>query len=127
MGRVGTPPRTTWTGCPRRVPASRCGAHDAGRPWAYLKIASGCDRVCTFCAIPSFRGRFRSRGVDELVAEAAWLADQGVRELRAQVSENTTSFGKDLPAWQGHEGGRALQPTLLRGVVRRSTGSSGSG
>ena len=80
---------------------------DTGSPWAYLKIASGCDRLCTFCAIPSFRGRFRSRGVDELVAEAAWLAEQGVHEL-VLVSENTTSWGKDLP------GGRDLQPTLLR-------------
>jgi ribosomal protein S12 methylthiotransferase len=77
------------------------------RPWAYLKIASGCDRVCTFCAIPSFRGRFRSRPLDELLAEATWLAAQGTREL-VLVSENTTSWGKDLP------GGRDLQPTLLR-------------
>jgi ribosomal protein S12 methylthiotransferase len=78
-----------------------------GGPWAYLKIASGCDRVCTFCAIPSFRGRFRSRPLDELLAEAAWLADAGAKEL-VLVSENTTSWGKDLP------GGRDLQPTLLR-------------
>jgi ribosomal protein S12 methylthiotransferase RimO len=77
------------------------------RPWAYLKIASGCDRVCTFCAIPSFRGRFRSRPLDELLAEAAWLVEGGAREL-VLVSENTTSWGKDL------EGGRKLQPTLLR-------------
>ena len=77
------------------------------RPWAYLKIASGCDRVCTFCAIPSFRGRFRSRPLDELLAEAAWLVDGGAREL-VLVSENTTSWGKDL------DGGRALQSTLLR-------------
>ncbi len=66
-----------------------------GRPWAYLKIASGCDRVCTFCAIPGFRGRFRSRPVDELLAEASWLAEQGAKEL-VLVSENTTSYGKDL-------------------------------
>ena len=64
--------------------------------WAYLKIASGCDRVCTFCAIPSFRGRFRSRPLGELEAEAHWLAELGVRELVC-VSENTTSWGKDLP------------------------------
>lgn len=80
--------------------------------WAYLKIASGCDRLCTFCAIPSFRGRFRSREIDELVAEAAWLADQGTREL-VLVSENTTSWGKDLGAWGGHPGGRDLAPHLL--------------
>ena len=84
-----------------------------GSPWAYLKIASGCDRLCTFCAIPSFRGRFRSRPVDEILAEAAWLTSQGVREL-VLVSENTTSWGKDLPGWAGQAGGRDLQTTLLR-------------
>jgi ribosomal protein S12 methylthiotransferase len=93
-----------------RIPASGprfpVRAHD-GRPWAYLKIASGCDRICTFCAIPSFRGRFRSRPLDEILAEAAWLAGNGAREL-VLVSENTTSWGKDLP------GGRANQPALLR-------------
>ncbi len=83
------------------------------RPWAYLKIASGCDRLCTFCAIPSFRGRFRSRPLDELLAEASWLSSQGVREL-VLVSENTTSWGKDLDAWAGTPGGRSLQATMLR-------------
>jgi ribosomal protein S12 methylthiotransferase len=62
---------------------------------APLKIASGCDRRCTFCAIPSFRGAFISRPPDDLVAEANWLAGQGVREL-VLVSENSTSYGKDL-------------------------------
>jgi ribosomal protein S12 methylthiotransferase len=62
---------------------------------APLKIASGCDRRCSFCAIPAFRGAFVSRPPQDLVAEAAWLADQGVRELFL-VSENSTSYGKDL-------------------------------
>jgi ribosomal protein S12 methylthiotransferase len=62
---------------------------------APLKIASGCDRRCSFCAIPAFRGAFVSRQPQDLVAEAAWLADQGVRELFL-VSENSTSYGKDL-------------------------------
>jgi ribosomal protein S12 methylthiotransferase RimO len=62
---------------------------------APLKIASGCDRRCTFCAIPAFRGAFVSRRPPELLAEAAWLASQGVRELLL-VSENSTSYGKDL-------------------------------
>jgi ribosomal protein S12 methylthiotransferase len=62
---------------------------------APLKIASGCDRRCSFCAIPSFRGSFVSRRPPELLAEAAWLATQGVRELLL-VSENSTSYGKDL-------------------------------
>ena len=62
---------------------------------APLKIASGCDRRCTFCAIPAFRGAFVSRRPADLVAEAGWLADDGVRELLL-VSENSTSYGKDL-------------------------------
>ncbi|MBX6357617.1 MAG: 30S ribosomal protein S12 methylthiotransferase RimO, partial [Micromonosporaceae bacterium] len=67
---------------------------DSG-PVAPLKLASGCDRRCAFCAIPSFRGAFVSRPPEELLAEAAWLADRGVREL-VLVSENSTSYGKDL-------------------------------
>jgi ribosomal protein S12 methylthiotransferase len=62
---------------------------------APLKIASGCDRRCSFCAIPSFRGAYLSRPPSELVAEAGWLAADGVRELFL-VSENSTSYGKDL-------------------------------
>jgi len=64
-------------------------------PMAYLKLASGCDRRCTFCAIPSFRGSFVSRLPQDVLAEAAWLAASGAREL-VLVSENSTSYGKDL-------------------------------
>jgi ribosomal protein S12 methylthiotransferase RimO len=64
-------------------------------PVAPLKIASGCDRRCSFCAIPSFRGSFISRRPTEILDEAKWLVDQGVTELFL-VSENTTSYGKDL-------------------------------
>jgi ribosomal protein S12 methylthiotransferase len=64
-------------------------------PVASLKLASGCDRRCAFCAIPAFRGAFVSRDPQELLAEAAWLAGSGVREL-VLVSENSTSYGKDL-------------------------------
>ncbi|MEU4831245.1 30S ribosomal protein S12 methylthiotransferase RimO [Streptosporangium sp. NPDC023615] len=64
-------------------------------PVASLKLASGCDRRCTFCAIPAFRGAYVSRGAEELLGEAAWLASEGVREL-VLVSENSTSYGKDL-------------------------------
>jgi len=66
-----------------------------GGPVAPLKLASGCDRRCAFCAIPSFRGSFVSRRPAEVLAEAQWLAEQGVREL-VLVSENSTSYGKDL-------------------------------
>lgn len=64
-------------------------------PWAPLKLASGCDRRCTFCAIPTFRGSFVSRRPSDVLAEARWLGQQGVKELFL-VSENSTSYGKDL-------------------------------
>jgi len=66
-----------------------------GGPVAPLKIASGCDRRCSFCAIPAYRGAFLSRPPEDILAEAQWLAGQGVRELLL-VSENSTSYGKDL-------------------------------
>lgn len=64
-------------------------------PVAPLKIASGCDRRCTFCAIPSFRGAFVSRPPADILREAQWLADHGAREI-VLVSENSTSYGKDF-------------------------------
>jgi ribosomal protein S12 methylthiotransferase len=76
---------------------------------APLKIASGCDRRCTFCAIPAFRGAFISRPPADLLAEAAWLAEHGARELLL-VSENSTSYGKDL-------GDLRLLETLLPGLA----------
>ncbi len=66
-----------------------------GGPMAPLKLASGCDRRCTFCAIPMFRGSFVSRRPSDVLQEAHWLAEQGVKELFL-VSENSTSYGKDL-------------------------------
>ena len=66
-----------------------------GSPYAPLKIASGCDRRCAFCAIPAFRGAYVSRTPGEVVDEARWLVEQGVREVML-VSENTSSYGKDL-------------------------------
>jgi ribosomal protein S12 methylthiotransferase len=66
-----------------------------GSPVAPVKLASGCDRRCTFCAIPSFRGSFVSRPPADVVAEIAWLVGEGVREA-VLVSENSTSYGKDL-------------------------------
>jgi len=62
---------------------------------AYLKIAEGCDRVCAFCAIPAIRGRFQSRTLDSVLAEARMLAGQGVRELNV-ISQDTLSWAKDL-------------------------------
>lgn len=64
-------------------------------PSAPVKIASGCDRRCAFCAIPAFRGSFVSRPVEDVVAEVRQLVESGVREAFL-VSENSTSYGKDL-------------------------------
>jgi ribosomal protein S12 methylthiotransferase len=79
-------------------------------PVAPLKLASGCDRRCSFCAIPSFRGAFVSRRPSDVLAEARWLADHGVKEL-VLVSENSTSYGKDL-------GDLKLLETLLPELAR---------
>lgn len=65
-------------------------------PWyAYLKIAEGCDRPCTFCVIPTIRGKQKSRPMEELVAEAQDLVEQGVREL-ILIAQDTTRYGVDL-------------------------------
>ncbi|WP_078621566.1 30S ribosomal protein S12 methylthiotransferase RimO [Streptomyces sp. NRRL WC-3626] len=66
-----------------------------GSPVASVKLASGCDRRCSFCAIPSFRGSFISRRPSDVLNETRWLAEQGVKEIML-VSENNTSYGKDL-------------------------------
>jgi ribosomal protein S12 methylthiotransferase len=70
---------------------------------AYIKIAEGCDRTCAFCAIPGIRGRFQSRTLDSVVAEAQQLAALGVREINL-VAQDSTSWGKDLRAPEAHAG-----------------------
>jgi ribosomal protein S12 methylthiotransferase len=81
----------------------------ARSPVAMVKLAEGCDRDCSFCAIPSFRGPFRSRRPTEVLDEVAWLAGQGVSEV-CLVAENSTSYGKDL-------GGREALVHLLRDLA----------
>ncbi|MEY6565559.1 30S ribosomal protein S12 methylthiotransferase RimO [Streptomyces sp. PGLac3x] len=76
---------------PRAPRRRRLGAS----PVAAGKLASGCDRRCSFCAIPSFRGSFISRRPSDVLQETRWLAEQGVKEIML-VSENNTSYGKDL-------------------------------
>jgi ribosomal protein S12 methylthiotransferase len=114
----------------------------ASGPSAALKLASGCDRRCAFCAIPAFRGSFVSRPPAEVLGEAGWLASQGVTEL-VLVSENSTSYGKDLgdlrhlerllPQLAAVEGiARVrvayLQPAELRpGLLEVIAGSGGPG
>lgn len=89
------------------VPSTRARRRLDSSPVAPLKLASGCDRRCTFCAIPAFRGSFLSRAPEDVLGEAAWLGQQGVRELFL-VSENSTSYGKDL------SDARALESLLPR-------------
>lgn len=63
--------------------------------WTYLKIAEGCDNRCTYCAIPSIRGKFRSRPIEELVAEARDLEALGAREINV-IAQDITRYGVDL-------------------------------
>ncbi len=77
---------------------------------AYLKISEGCDNPCAFCVIPQIRGRFRSRSVGTLVAEARGMAEAGVRELNL-IAQDSTSYGSDL-------GDAAGLPGLLRALGR---------
>ncbi len=97
-GHTGADDRSDTTEIGRGAPATGPRAVrrrlDAG-PMAPLKLASGCDRRCSFCAIPSFRGSFVSRRPSDVLTEARWLATEGVKELFL-VSENSTSYGKDL-------------------------------
>lgn len=63
--------------------------------WAYLKISEGCDNRCSYCAIPSIRGKFRSREMDSIIAEANILVNQGVKEL-ILIAQDTTKYGQDI-------------------------------
>ena len=75
-------------------------------PYAYVKIAEGCDMGCTFCAIPQFRGRHRSRPLADIVSEVEALAARGIQEA-ILVSQDTLAYGRDLP------GGRDIGDLLL--------------
>ena len=79
--------------------------------YAYIKIAEGCDNRCSYCVIPSLRGKFRSRTMDDVLYEARLLADNGVKELIV-VAQDTTRYGTDLP---GH---KRLLAQLLRELCK---------
>lgn len=66
-----------------------------GGYYSYLKIAEGCDKHCTYCSIPSIRGRYRSVPMEDLIREAAYLADNGIKEL-ILVAQETTVYGRDI-------------------------------
>ena len=80
---------------------------------AYLKIAEGCDNHCTYCAIPSIRGKFRSRPMEDLVAEARQMEALGVKELTL-VAQDTTRYGLDLY-------GEYALPTLIRKITEATS------
>lgn len=84
------------------------------RGFAYLKVAEGCNNPCTFCAIPSWRGRLRSRTTESLLAEARDLEARGIQEL-CLVAQDTTRYGEDLG--YGKHGLRRLVETLLEGTA----------
>lgn len=102
LGRKRDLPRLDLLNLPR--PASRA-------PWAYVKIAEGCDRTCGFCAIPSFRGPQRSRDVESILAEVDALAAKEI----VLVAQDLASYGKDRP---GEMGAGAIVP-LVREVAAR--------
>jgi len=90
--------------------------------YAYLKIAEGCNNRCSFCIIPSLRGRLRSRPLDEVMHEAEALVAAGVRELLV-ISQDTSAYGSDLRyrtvSWQG----RALATRFIE--LARALGTLG--
>lgn len=79
----------------RLPPLSARRVHSTGGWYAYLKIAEGCDKNCTYCIIPSLRGRFRSYPMEALTAQARQLAEDGIKEL-ILVAQETTVYGTDL-------------------------------
>ncbi len=94
------------------APQSYCEIPDrlteAGSVSAYLRIAEGCDNVCSYCVIPSIRGHYRSRHMEDIQAEAEMLAARGTKELII-IAQDVTAYGKDLY-------GRLALPELLRGL-----------
>ncbi len=78
------------------------------RPYSYIKISDGCDRGCTFCSIPKFKGKFRSRKIEDILKEARYLIESGKKEI-ILVAQDTTGYGIDI------YGNQAL-PELLRGL-----------
>ena len=81
------------------------------RASAYIKIAEGCDHPCSFCIIPQLRGKFRSRPVGSIVAEARQLIAQGVREITL-IGQDTTCYGEDLAPLPENDGQLGKRPEL---------------
>ena len=87
--------RSVFRPAPSRPFSDRSRLRITPRHFAYLKISEGCDRLCTFCAIPKMRGKHATKPMEEVIAEAQELAADGVRELIV-VAQDTTYYGMDL-------------------------------
>ena len=87
--------RTVFQPAPSRPLSDRARLRITPRHFAFLKISEGCDRLCTFCAIPKMRGKHATKPIEEVIAEAEELAADGVREL-VIVAQDTTYYGLDL-------------------------------
>ncbi len=102
------------------VVVDREGEEYAGGRHAYLAVMRGCDLNCTYCIVPTTRGRVRSRPIDELVREAEWYASQGVQVLTL-LGQTINSYGEDMPtpdpgarAMRGRQGRPSLADLLER-------------
>ncbi len=87
--------RTIFKPAPIRALSDDCRLQVTPKHFAYLKISEGCDRLCTFCAIPKMRGKHASKPMDKILEEAKRLADNGVREI-VVVAQDTTYYGIDM-------------------------------
>ncbi len=100
---INVKPHHQWVTNPNRV--------RLGYPWsAYLKISEGCDHACTFCSIPSFRGKHISKPIETIVEEAELLASQGVKEINL-IAQDSTQYGYDLY-------GKMRLPELLQALSK---------
>jgi len=111
------------------VPVDREGEEYTGGLHAHLAVMRGCDLSCTYCVVPTTRGRVKSRPIEELVAEARWYVSQGVKVLTL-LGQTVNSYGEDFPApeagaerWTGRQGRPSLADLLralqgIEGLVR---------
>lgn len=107
LGSCILPPPET-----RVLPTHAAGRHPSTYPTAYLKIGDGCNRHCTYCVIPTLRGRLRSREMSDIAAEAEILASEGFKEI-VLIAQDSSAYGRDLTPRQN-----------LAGLLDRLTGIS---
>jgi ribosomal protein S12 methylthiotransferase len=112
-----------------RVPDDRCRLLITPKHWAYLRISEGCNHRCSFCTIPAIRGRFRSKAMELVIAEAEELISAGAVELNI-IAQDTTSYGRDLKMKSGltallREFEKISGPAWLRLMYLYPTGING--